>query len=51
MRVIIFTIYLLIITVVKADFGKRFEEKDSENDNIKAKDGELIIYLRIIDVR
>ena len=40
-----------MITVVKADFGKRFEEKDSENDNIKAKDGELIIYPRMINVR
>ena len=42
MRVIIFIIYLLIMTVVKADFGKRFEEKDPKNNNIKAEDGEFI---------
>ena len=49
MRVIIFTLYLLIITVVKADFGKSFEEKDPKNDNSKAKDGEFIVYQKIID--
>ena len=51
MRVIIITIYLLVITVVKADFGKRFEEKDPKNDNIMAKDGELIIYPRIRNLK
>ena len=51
MRVIIFTIYLLIMTVVKADFGKRFEEKDPKNDNIMAKDGEFIIYPRIRNLK
>ena len=47
MRVIIFTIYLVILAVVKADFGKGFEEKDPQNDNIKAKDGKLSIYQKI----
>lgn len=51
MRVIIFTIYLVILAVVKADFGKGFEEKDPENGNIKAKDGKFSIYQKITYVQ